>query len=336
MSKGLWPCVTGTRIINLTNPEDVEDDERAQAIIMLNLDKTLIHHVDQLPTSKEKWDELDKLYGAKGKNSKISMKISLYALEFKPGVESLGAFISRMKGLMAQLASVQAPVDHEDAIAILLKSVKHVFPTLVTTLSNVPDLTWEGVIQSCLDEDKRHPAAPSTNEGASTSAPNQESFPGALDMNGSLEMLFFLERNLSHVPKACQQRAFRKKHLIRLHISRRVGKSPSAKLPSEIDPNYIYGRPGEQDEQMWKVMQHGFADEWIKLNLDHQHEFLQPYKSGKPRSCKELPWTCKATAIYFRNNPEFKPICKAPFKLSRFKNVPKKIDNYNPTPLIRD
>ncbi|MCO5572125.1 hypothetical protein L7F22_025876 [Adiantum nelumboides] len=173
MSTGLWPCVTGTRIINLTNPKDVEDDERAQAIIMLNLDKTLIHHVDQLPTSKEKWDELDKLYGAKGKNSKISMKISLYALEFKPGVESLGAFISRMKGLMAQLASVQAPVDHEDAIAILLKSVMHVFPTLATTLSNVPDLTWEGVIQSRLDEDKRHPAAPSTNEGASTSAPNQ-------------------------------------------------------------------------------------------------------------------------------------------------------------------
>ncbi|MCO5594486.1 hypothetical protein L7F22_048517 [Adiantum nelumboides] len=173
MSKGLWPCVTGTRILNLANPEDVEDDERAQAIIMLNLDKTLIHHVDQLPTSKEKWDELDKLYVAKGKNSKLSMKISLYALEFKPGVESLGAFISRMKGLMAQLASVQAPVDHEDAIAILLKSVMHVFPTLVTTLSNVPDLTWEGVIQSCLDEEKRHPAAPSTNKGASTSAPNQ-------------------------------------------------------------------------------------------------------------------------------------------------------------------
>ena len=91
----------------------------------------------------------------------MSLKISLYGLEYKLEVEQLGAFISQMKGIMSQLASVQALVADEDAIAILLKAVMKVYPTLVTTLSNVPDPTLPGVIQSCLDEEKRtsHPSS---------------------------------------------------------------------------------------------------------------------------------------------------------------------------------
>ncbi|KAH7441511.1 hypothetical protein KP509_03G041200 [Ceratopteris richardii] len=142
---------------------------------------------------------------------------------------------------------------------------------------------------------------------------------------------------IRHVSRACQQRPFRKKHLIRLHISRRVGKSPSAKLPSEIDPNYIYGRPGEQDEEMWKVMQHGYGDEWIRMNMEHQHRFPKPFKTKKPSSCKDLFWTTKVKAIYYKNCPAYnEQPQKVPFKISRFKNVPKRIDNYNPIPLKRD
>ena len=105
MSKGLWPIITGTRVIDINNPEDVEDDERAQSIIMLHLDKSLIHNIDAFVTTKQKWEELDKLYGAKGKNSKISPKIEFFSLAYKRGT-SMGAFISHMKGLMGQLASV--------------------------------------------------------------------------------------------------------------------------------------------------------------------------------------------------------------------------------------
>ena len=75
MEKGYWPIIKGTKVINPAILEEVEDDERAQSIIMLHLDESLIHHVDQLPTAKAKWDELDKLYGARGKNSKISLNI---------------------------------------------------------------------------------------------------------------------------------------------------------------------------------------------------------------------------------------------------------------------
>ena len=52
MSKGLWPIIIGTRVIDINNPEDVEDDERAQSIIMLHLDKSLIHNIDAFVTAK--------------------------------------------------------------------------------------------------------------------------------------------------------------------------------------------------------------------------------------------------------------------------------------------
>ena len=167
MSKGFWPFISGTRVIDRNKAEDIEDDERAQSIIMLHLDEALIHHVDQLPSAKAKWDELDKLYGAKGKNSKIALKIEFFSLEHKQG-DDMGAFISHMKSLMAQLASVQSPVADEDAIAILLKAVKSIYPTLVTTLRNIPNPTLEGVIQSCLDEANK----PSETHSSST----QEAF----------------------------------------------------------------------------------------------------------------------------------------------------------------
>ena len=141
MSKGLWPCAIGTRNIDLDNPEDVEDDKQAQAIIMLHLDKTLFNHA-----TKHKWMELDRLYGATVKNSKMSLRISLYGLEYKPKTEQLNAFISQMKGIMLHLALVQAPVANEDAISILLKAVIKIYPTLVTTLSNVPNPTFLDVI----------------------------------------------------------------------------------------------------------------------------------------------------------------------------------------------
>ena len=81
----------------------------------------------------------------------------------------MGAFISHMKGLMGQLASVQSAVIVEDAIAILLKAVKHVFPALVTTWRNIPNPTFEGVIQSVLDEDK---------QTSSSTTPSTSHLPG--------------------------------------------------------------------------------------------------------------------------------------------------------------
>ncbi|KAI5073263.1 hypothetical protein GOP47_0011276 [Adiantum capillus-veneris] len=153
------------------------------------------------------------------------------------------------------------------------KNVLLVKPKLGSTkkvTTDIPDEGWRYGVCNEYDE-----------EGVREVLVHEENVPDLERQRGPDILSMNKLAAIWHVPKACQQRAFRKKNLVRLHISRRVGKSPSTKLPSEIDPQYIYGRPGEQDEDMWKVMQHGYANEWMKMNLDHKHKFFQPYKAEK-------------------------------------------------------
>ncbi|MCO5597116.1 hypothetical protein L7F22_051191 [Adiantum nelumboides] len=154
MFKGLWPYVLGCKVIDPTSMEDVEEDERAQAIIALNLGKSFIHHVATKATTKDMWDELSKLYGATGKHSKIALKIKIFCLEMKPGYQ-LSTFISDMKSIMSQLASIDAKVDPDDAIAVLLKSMPPKYDSLVTTLTHLSDPTWEGCEAALLEEEQK-------------------------------------------------------------------------------------------------------------------------------------------------------------------------------------
>ncbi|MCO5549931.1 hypothetical protein L7F22_003408 [Adiantum nelumboides] len=134
--------------------EDVEDDEQAQAIIALNLGKGFIHHVATKATAKDMWDDLSNLYGATGKHSKIALKIKLFHLEMKPG-DNLSTFISDMKCIMTELASIDAKVDLDDAITVLLKSMPLEFDALVTTLTHLPDPTWESCETALLEEEQK-------------------------------------------------------------------------------------------------------------------------------------------------------------------------------------
>lgn len=154
MSKGLWPYVAGRKVVRANNAEDIEDDERAQAIIALNLGKGFIHHVADKATAAAMWDELSKLYGATGKHSKIALKIKFFRLEMKHG-EQLGNFISEMKSIMTQLASIDAKVDPDDAIAVLLKSMPMEYDSLVTTLTHLPNPTWEVCEAALLEEEQK-------------------------------------------------------------------------------------------------------------------------------------------------------------------------------------
>ncbi|MCO5594629.1 hypothetical protein L7F22_048662 [Adiantum nelumboides] len=133
--------------------KDVEEDERAQAIIALNLGKGFIHHVAIKATAKDMWDELLKLYGATGKHSKIALKMKFFCLEMKPD-DNLSTFISDMKSIMTQLAFIDAKVNPDDAIAILLKSMPLEFDALVTTLTHLPDPTWESCEAALLEDEK--------------------------------------------------------------------------------------------------------------------------------------------------------------------------------------
>ena len=83
---------------------------------------------------------------------------------------------------------------------------------------------------------------------------------------------------------------------------------------------------------MWKIMEHGYSDEWINMNRQHQHFCAEQKPNFKcPVWTNSAKLKFRETANKMHLNPP-----KERFIISRFKNVPKKIDNYNPTPLKRD
>lgn len=161
MRKNLWGIVkpmddgeggTSTRALTVTN---IGKDEQALGIIITALDDNYIHYIDDCSTATKAWETLERLFGARAKHSKISLKMQLYGLTKEPN-ESVAMVINRLKSLMTQLAYVQAPVPDEDAVAILLKAMAPEFDQIVTVLKEkepIPSL--ESVINSLQEEERK-------------------------------------------------------------------------------------------------------------------------------------------------------------------------------------
>lgn len=126
-------------------------DTKALAIIDLALGDEYLHHISNITTSKLAWEIFDKLFGALGKNSKINLKLQLFKLNMPPGGDFL-VHLNTFNGLLSQLASIHAPVDKDDCIALLLKSLPDEYDNIVTTLLNMPALKINDVQSSLMDE----------------------------------------------------------------------------------------------------------------------------------------------------------------------------------------
>ena len=127
MRKNLWSIVkvqeaessVNTRASSTANQAR---DEQALGIIITALEDNSIHYIDECDTASKAWDVLERIFGAKAKHSKISLKMQLCDLSKEPN-ESIAAVINKLKSLMTQLAYVQAPVLEEDAVANFLKAM---------------------------------------------------------------------------------------------------------------------------------------------------------------------------------------------------------------------
>ena len=112
----------GYSSIKANSVASIAQDEQALGIIITSLDDNYIHYIDVCEHASNAWATLEKMFGAKAKHSKISLKMQLYGLA-KEANENVASLINRLKSLMTQLTSVKAPVEEEDAIAILLKAM---------------------------------------------------------------------------------------------------------------------------------------------------------------------------------------------------------------------
>ena len=112
-------------------------------------------NIDGLDTSKEAWDELEKIFGTQAKSSKISLLIQFFELKLEKG-ESLVAHLNIMKSLTTQLARIKVFMDEDVCIAILLKSLpQEDYGPIVTTLTNLPSPKLVDIVGSLMEEEKK-------------------------------------------------------------------------------------------------------------------------------------------------------------------------------------
>ncbi|MCO5585598.1 hypothetical protein L7F22_039533 [Adiantum nelumboides] len=157
MKKALWPITNGKE----QKPRETvaaatwkERDNKAQAIIKLELDDTYIHHVDECETAKETWDQLDTLFGAQAKSSKFGLLIEFFKLKMASKMP-LVSHLNNMQSLMTQLAGISLKVDEDIAIAVLLKSLPSNYDHIVTTFTNMPISKLVDVQASLLEEETK-------------------------------------------------------------------------------------------------------------------------------------------------------------------------------------
>ena len=132
-----------------------DKDEQALGIIITALDDAYILYIDDAHTSKEAWELLEKMFGAKGKHSRIGLKMELYKLILLEK-EDISSLINRLKSIITQLVYIKVQVDDEDKVAILLSALPDYYSQLVTILKEKePDPQLKEVINSIQDEAKK-------------------------------------------------------------------------------------------------------------------------------------------------------------------------------------
>ena len=167
MKKGLWSIITTEAGDNLTTPQLRErnlKDEKALGILLTSVADDIVHHLDQASTAKDAWDTLERTFGAKGKHSKISLKMQLYSLNMHDN-ETLSSVVNRLKSICTQLSHIECNIDEDDKIAILLKSLPMQYENIVTVLKEkepIPSL--ESIIHSLQEEENKHNHTHNTNE----------------------------------------------------------------------------------------------------------------------------------------------------------------------------
>lgn len=216
MREGLWGLIMKTEVKPSTRDGELQwtkRDEKAFAIIALALSDDYIHHVSDINSAAQAWEDLEKLFGAQAKNAKIALKIQFFSLVMNQGT-TLATHINSMRSLMIQLAGIGAEVQEDDAVAVLLKSLRDLeeYQNVITTLQNLPDLTLQGVITSLQDEEKKikrydlvHTHAFAVNKGINKGGQFQNKSKNPMKCN-------FCGRT-NHLEKDC---FFKKKHSVNL------------------------------------------------------------------------------------------------------------------------
>ena len=106
-------------------------DEKVLGLVITSLGEEYLHYIDDGNTALEVWDTLERLFGAKAKYSKISLKMQLYGLMWREK-DTLSSLMNWLMSICTQLSYIQSHVEEEDKIVVLLKALPKEFNQIVT------------------------------------------------------------------------------------------------------------------------------------------------------------------------------------------------------------
>ena len=119
---------------------------------------------------------------------------------------------------------------------------------------------------------------------------------------------------------------FRKTHDARIHPKK---KEALVDLPSNHNPDYAYGHTNHFDLKAKDLMEHKFEDEWLKQReIENRHREEERIRiamnSVNIKAKKEIQKNSEKSMAKLHHPPE-----KESFKMSRFKEVPPKVDSHS-------
>ena len=133
--KGLWGYVTGEDKepklpLEGVTPDDLkawktwnERDNKVMFLIFQNVSNVMIGHIQDLTTSKEAWEILERLYTSNTKPRKIQLKNELNNMK-KTSSISVNDYILKIKEISDALGSIGAQVEDDDLVSDALNGLK--------------------------------------------------------------------------------------------------------------------------------------------------------------------------------------------------------------------
>ena len=91
-------------------------------LISQNVSNSMIGHIQELNSSKEAWNALDKLYTTNTRGRKIQLKNELNNMKKGQGM-SINDYVLKIKEVADALGSIGASVDDDDLVSTVLNGL---------------------------------------------------------------------------------------------------------------------------------------------------------------------------------------------------------------------
>jgi SpoVK/Ycf46/Vps4 family AAA+-type ATPase len=144
MGKGYWEFITGddTKPVLPKNPTQQQIQanktwhEKARKILYwlsMSVSDSMIVHIQDAKSPKQGWDTLVKMYSTNTQARKMQLKQELHNLQ--KNKMNISDYSTKVKNFADALASIGAPVDDEDLVAVTLNGLGKDYSQFCTSIA---------------------------------------------------------------------------------------------------------------------------------------------------------------------------------------------------------